>query len=97
MFAASNQHGRTNYLSSYCVQDNLIRELKTKRKDSHKKDEATYLKIVKNYEMMFLHPKVQAEPYSPNFVALMHQLLSSKQPEPQVTFPAMFGHVTIIV
>jgi len=27
----------------------------------------------------------------------MHQLLSSKQPEPQVTFPVMLGHVTIIV
>jgi hypothetical protein len=46
--------------------------------------------------MMFLHPKVQDEPYSPNFVVLMHQLLNSKQPEPRATFPAMFGHVTMI-
>lgn len=61
------------------------------------KERFTYLKIAENYQMMFLHPKAQVEPYSPNFVVLMHQLLSSKQPEPEVTFPVMLSHVTKVV
>lgn len=49
------------------------------------------LEISENSEMMFHLPRDQGEPYNPDFEALMHQLLSSKPPELQVTFPAMFG------
>lgn len=75
----------------------MMKRNSNKKKGSLKKDRAANLKIAENSEMMFRHPKVQVEPYSPNFVVLMHQLLSSKRPEPHVTFPVMFGHVTIIV
>jgi hypothetical protein len=58
----------------------MIKEIQTKGNVHLKKNEEANLKTVKNYQMMFLHPKVQVEPYSPNFVVLMHQLLSSRQP-----------------
>lgn len=55
------------------------------------------LEIFENSQMMFRLPKDQAEPCILNFEAQMHQLLSNKQPELEVTFPVMFGAISISI
>jgi hypothetical protein len=64
-----------------------------KRTQQKNKSISINLEIGENSEMMFHLPRDQAEPCNLNFEVQMHQWLSNKQPELEVTFPVMFGAI----